>query len=81
VFKECAGPSRDEGGQIIEGLIPEKYFNRQLVKNLIEAPVLSKKKMLAVNMVRIDAALDRGRRDEFARLAAERRFVEREWLD
>ena len=61
--------------------IPEAYLMRQRLRNWLAGPVMSKRAALGVNMVRINASLDRGDRSEFLRLARERLFIRREWLD
>ena len=79
MFEEFIQLDQDQQDEILEGFIPETYFARQFLLNLLTGPVPSKKAALRVNMARIDRALERGDRDQFARLAREREFIEREW--
>lgn len=81
MFEEFAQLDQDHQSEILEGFIPEVYFARQSLQNLVNGPVMSKKAALRVNMARVDQALARGDRKEFARLARERQFIQREWLD
>ena len=62
-------------------LVPEAYLVRQRLRNLLTGTVMSKRAALRVNMARINAYLDRGDRSGFERLARERLFIQREWLD
>lgn|GEM_PF-6887052 len=68
-------------GETPDDPIPEAYLVRQRLRNWLAGPVMSKRAALRVNMARIDACLDRGDRSGFGRLARERRFIQREWLD
>jgi len=81
MFEEFIQLDQDQQDEVLEGFIPQIYFRRQRLLNLLDGPVMSKKAALRINMTRVDQALERGNREEFVRLARERWFIQQEWPD
>lgn len=81
MLEEFNGLNEMVGAEVLPELYQPEEFDVKLRLERMLAPVSSKKRMLAINMVKIDQALASGNKEELCRLVKERKYIGFEWVN